>query len=61
MAITRKFLGMAGSPVSESDRSPLAYGGTIKKVEIRIAPAALSAEEQKVVRDAERQVAKAID
>jgi hypothetical protein len=38
-----------GSPVSEAYEGPFAYGGTIKKVEIHIAPA-LSASDQRQVR-----------
>ena len=31
-----------GQPVSENDQPPFAYAGSIKKVKIHIAPAALS-------------------
>jgi len=41
-----------GSPVSEGYEGPFAYGGTIKKVEIHIAPA-LSASDQRTVRYSE--------
>jgi hypothetical protein len=55
-------LGMDnGSPVSENYRAPFAYAGTIKKVEIHIAPSALSARDQEKVRNAERDAAMAIE
>jgi arylsulfatase len=50
-----------GSPVSESYGPPFVYAGTIKKVEIHLAPSALSAGDQKAVRDAERKAALAIE
>jgi arylsulfatase len=50
-----------GSPVSEDYRPPFAYAGTIKRVEIHIAPSALSASDQKQVRIAERKAAMAIE
>jgi arylsulfatase A-like enzyme len=50
-----------GSPVSEDYRAPFAYVGTIKKVEIHLAPSALSASDRKAVRDAERKAALAIE
>jgi arylsulfatase len=51
----------AGSPVSEDYRSPFAYAGTIRKVQIRLAPSALSANDQKKVRHAARKAAMAIE
>jgi hypothetical protein len=51
----------SASPVSESYRSPFPYAGTIKKVDIHIAPSALAASDQKKVRDAERRAAMAIE
>jgi arylsulfatase len=50
-----------GSPVSEDYQPPFAYAGTIKKVEIHIAPSALSASAQRMVRNAERKAAMAIE
>ena len=50
-----------GSPVSEDYRAPFAYAGTIKKVEIHLAPSALSARDRKAVRDAARKAALAIE
>jgi arylsulfatase len=50
-----------GSPVSEDYRSPFAYAGAIKKVEIHLTPSALSATDRKAVRDAERKAALAIE
>jgi hypothetical protein len=50
-----------GSPVSENYRAPFAYAGTIKKVEIHIAPSTLSARDQEKVRNAERDAAMAIE
>jgi hypothetical protein len=50
-----------GSPVSENYEPPFAYVGTIKKVQIRIAPSALSASDQKKVRSAERRAAMALE
>jgi len=50
-----------GSPVSEDYRPPFAYGGTLKKVEIRIAPSALSASDHYKVRSAARRAAMAME
>jgi arylsulfatase A-like enzyme len=50
-----------GSPVSENYQSPFAYAGTLKKVEIHIAPSALSASDQRKVRIAERRAAMAME
>jgi arylsulfatase len=50
-----------GSPVSENYQTPFAYAGTIKKVEIHIAPSALTASDQEKVRNAERDAAIAIE
>ena len=50
-----------GQPVSENYQPPFAYAGTIKKVQIHIAPAALSAGDREKVRDAERRAAMAIE
>jgi arylsulfatase len=50
-----------GSPVSENYQPPFAYAGTIKKVEIHLAPSGLSASEKKNVRIAERKAAMAIE
>jgi len=49
-----------GSPVTENYRPPFAYGGTIKKVEIHIAPS-LSASDQQKVRFAELRAAMSIE
>jgi arylsulfatase len=51
----------SASPVSESYRSAFAYAGTIKRVDIHLAPSALSASDEKKVRDAERKAAVAIE
>lgn len=51
----------SGSPVSEDYRPPFAYGGVIKKVQIQIAPAKLSASEQEKLRQAEREAAIGIE
>ena len=51
----------AGSPVSEEYRSPFAYAGTIRKVQIRLAPSALSASDQEKVRHAARKAAMTIE
>jgi len=51
----------AGSPVSEEYRSPFAYAGTLRKVEIHLAPAALSASDQETVRHAASKAAMAIE
>jgi len=50
-----------GSPVSEEYQPPFAYAGTIKKVQIHIAPSILSASDQEKVRNAERDAALAIE
>jgi arylsulfatase A-like enzyme len=51
----------AGSPVSEDYRSPFAYAGTISRVQIRLGPSALSANDQEKVRHAARKAAMAIE
>ena len=51
----------SASPVSENYQPPFAYAGTIKKVEIHLAPSALSASDRKAVRDAERKALLAIE
>jgi arylsulfatase len=51
----------AGSPVSDDYRSPFAYAGTIRKVQIRLAPSALSANDQEKVRHAAGKAAMAIE
>ena len=51
----------SASPVSENYQPPFAYAGTIKKVQIHIAPSALSASDQEKVRNAERKAAMAIE
>jgi arylsulfatase len=50
-----------GSPVSEDYQPPFAYAGTIKKVQIHIAPSALNANDQEKVRNAEHDAAIAIE
>ena len=50
-----------GSPVSEEYQPPFAYAGTIKKVQIHIAPSALSESDREKVRNAERDAAMAIE
>ena len=50
-----------GSPVSENYQPPFAYAGTIKKVQVHIAPPALSASDQQKVRNGEHQAAMAIE
>jgi arylsulfatase len=50
-----------GSPVSEEYQPPFAYAGTIKKVQIHIAPSALSESDREKVRNAERDAAIAIE
>jgi hypothetical protein len=50
-----------GSPVSEDYQPPFVYAGIIKKVQIHIAPPALSASEEEKVRNAERDAALAIE
>jgi arylsulfatase len=47
----------SGSPVSESYESPFAFTGTIKKVEIDIAPTRLSRSDQEQLRQDERETA----
>jgi arylsulfatase len=51
----------SGSPVSEEYRPPFAYAGTIKKVQIHIAPSSLSASDQEKIRNAELDAAMAIE
>jgi hypothetical protein len=51
----------SGSPVSEEYYPPFAYAGTIKKVQIRIAPSTLSASEHEKIRNAERDAAMGIE
>lgn len=51
----------SGSPVSEEYHPPFSYAGTIKKVQIHIAPSTLNASEQEKVRNAERDAAMAIE
>jgi arylsulfatase len=50
-----------GSPVSENYRAPFVYVGTIKKVQIHVAPSALSANDREKVRDEKRSAAMAIE
>ena len=50
-----------GSPVSEEYQPPFAYAGTIKKVQIHIAPSTLSASDQEKIRNAKRDAAIAIE
>jgi hypothetical protein len=50
-----------GQPVSENCQPALAYAGTIKKLQIYLAPAAFSAGDREKVRNAERRAAMAID
>jgi len=50
-----------GSPVSEGYQPPFAYTGTIKKLQVHIAPSDLSASDQEKVRNAERKAAMAIE
>jgi len=50
-----------GSSVSEEYQPPFAYAGTIKKVQIHIAPSALSESDREKVRNAERDAAIAIE
>ena len=50
-----------GSPVSEGYQPPFAYTGTIKKVQIHIAPSTLTASDEEKVRNAERDAAMAIE
>jgi hypothetical protein len=50
-----------GSPVSENYRSPFAYSGTIKKVEISIQPSALKASDKRKMREAELAAAMVIE
>jgi len=51
----------AGSPVSEDYQSPFPYSGTIKKVEINTQPSAVTASEQRKVREYERKTAMTIE
>ena len=50
-----------GSPVSENYQPPFPYAGTLKKVEIHIAPPALSESDQEKVRAGESDAALAIE
>ena len=50
-----------GSPVSEAYEGPFAYTGTIKKVQIHIAPSSLGASDREKVRNAQRDTAIAIE
>jgi hypothetical protein len=50
-----------GSPVSESYRSPFAFTGTIKRVDIHIVPSTLSASDMEKVRKADRKTALGIE
>jgi len=50
-----------GSPVSEDYRPPFAYTGGLKKVEINLAPSALSVNDQEKIRIAKRRAAIAIE
>jgi arylsulfatase A-like enzyme len=49
-----------GSPVSEAYRSPFAYAGTIKKVQVQLSPSRLSASDRTRIRDAAHQLAMGI-
>jgi hypothetical protein len=49
------------SPVSENYKPPFAYSGTIKKVDIHIAPSNLSAGDQKKVLDGARDAAMGVE
>jgi arylsulfatase len=51
----------SGSPVSNEYESPNRYTGTIKKVEINLAPANLSADEEQKIRDMQRNTAMATE
>jgi len=46
-----------GSPVSEDYEPPFAYTGTIKKIEVHIERAGITATDQQKVRDGENGVA----
>jgi hypothetical protein len=50
-----------GSPVSENYKTPFAYAGTIKKVEISIGPSTLKASDKRKIRDAELAAVMAIE
>jgi arylsulfatase A-like enzyme len=50
-----------GSPVSESYGPPFAYGGTIKKVEIKIQPSALNADDLHQLRNATRNLVMGVE
>jgi arylsulfatase len=50
-----------GSPVSEEYRPPFAYTGTIKKVEIHIAPSRLGADDLEQVRKTARKIAMGVE
>jgi arylsulfatase len=51
----------SASPVSIEYQAPFRYTGTLKKVEIDVAPAQLSATDREKVRNAERDAAMAIE
>ena len=51
----------SASPVSTEYQAPFQYTGTLKKVEIDVAPAQLSASDQEKLREAEREAAMAIE
>ena len=51
----------SASPVSTEYRVPFPYTGTLKKVEIDVAPAQLSATDREKLREAEREAAMAIE
>ena len=51
----------SASPVSTEYQSPFPYTGTLKKVEIDVAPAKLSASDQEKLREAERKAAMVIE
>jgi hypothetical protein len=50
-----------GSPVSESYGPPFAYGGTVKKVEIKIQPSALNADDVHQLRNATRSLVMGVE
>jgi hypothetical protein len=51
----------SASPVSTEYQAPFRYTGTLKKVEIDVAPAQLSASDQEKLREGERAAAMAIE
>jgi arylsulfatase len=51
----------SASPVSTEYRAPFPYTGTLKKVEIDVAPAQLGARDLEELRNAERDTAMAIE